>query len=254
MFCTIELIPIQGRDPSEVTEEVLWKFLISLARNGQIFKNYTLVKGINYIFYVTIPKEDSLDEAHDNEYVRLYREQICECYHLTITMLGQNLASQPYCQCSARSAMEMQTYDLDIDSPFTCCDCGKPIALYELPFTHHQPDHYFTLEWQENYIAMDQLWMNSLYEDELTGGELARYDSALNQQGIELARELSNKLHYPVYYHLFNDFSDAIRFEQVDGRNLRICPQCGERMEALKVADEYEIAICKTCQLSADLD
>ncbi len=133
MFCKIELLPKQDIDKKEA-EELIWVFLCSLERNGQILKDYKLVKCENYIMYVTLPHPDAFDEVHDGIYVRRDRKQINEIFECIVTPLGENIESQSYCKCKKRTAIEMQTYHRDIDSVFTCCSCGNPIALYELPF------------------------------------------------------------------------------------------------------------------------
>lgn len=233
-------------------EKLIWEFLCSLERNGQILKDYKVAKKENYSLYVTFPKQDSFDEKYDGIYVKQNREKIKEYFDYTITPLGENLESQQYCCCNKRSAIEMETYKLDIDSAFTCCDCGNPIALYELPFpAEKQEDYYRVQNWQENYSSMDMLWMNCLC-DRYTGNQRVKFDSALNKQGIEIAQYMSEQLGYPVYYHLECDYGKSIKAEKVGNQEIHICPKCQKLMRRMQWAEDYEIDVCDTCGLSYD--
>ena len=250
MFCKIELIPKESIN--EDTKELIWEFLCSLERNGQILKDYKLIQCENYILYVTLPKKDSFDEKYDGIYVKRNRQKINELYECILTPLGENMESTTYCECQKRTAMEMETYGLDIDSVFICCDCGKPIAYYELPFpAEHEEDHYPTFQWQENYASMDRLWMNCLC-DRYTGNQRVKFNSALNQQGIEIAEYMSKQLGYPVYYHLKCDYGKSIKAEQVGDQQIHICPECGKLMKRARFSEIYEIDICEDCKLSYD--
>ena len=106
MFCKIELLPKQAI-AKEDAEELIWTFLCSLERNGQILKDYKLAKGKNYTMYVTLPKPDSFDEKYDGVYVRQERKKVKEIYSFIVTLLGENIESQQYCDCKKRTAIEI---------------------------------------------------------------------------------------------------------------------------------------------------
>ena len=251
MFCKIELQPKQAINNADV-EKLIWEFLCSLERNGQILKDYKVAKTESYSLYVTFPKLDSFDEKYDGIYVKQNREKIKDYFDYTITPLGENLESQQYCCCNKRSAIEMQTFRVDIDSVFTCCDCGKPIALYELPYPKDREDYCDIQLWQDNYAAMDMLWLNCLC-DRYTGNQRVKFDSALNKQGIEIAQYMSEQLGYPVYYHLECDYGKSIKTEKVGNQQIHVCPKCGKLMKRVKFTEEdYECDICENCNLSYD--
>lgn len=251
MFCKIELLPKQAMD-NEQAEELIWSFLCSLERNGQILKDYKLVKDENYVMYVTLPKADSFDEGHDGVYVRRDRQKISETYHCIVTPLGENVESQPYCACETRRAIEMQTYLHDVDSVFTCCDCGKPITLYELPFPGQgEEDFCGVQQWQENFSSMDMIWMNCLC-DRYTGNQRVKHDSALNKQGIEIAEYMSKQLGYAVYYHLECDYGKGVKADKVGDQRIHICPKCEKLMKRVKFSQDHERDICQACGLSYD--
>lgn len=255
MYCKIELIPkypIENGDV-EYIEILLWRFLCSLERNGQILKDYTPANGKNYSLYVTFPKNDSFDEKYDSVYVKRDREKINELFDIEITELGENLKSKSYCQCKSRTAIEMQTYDFDIDSVFTCCDCGKPIVLYELPFFENEDSYMHIQDWQENYAAMHMLWVQG-FCDRYTGNQLVKYDSLLNKQGIAIAEYMSKQLGCKVYYNMFDDLSKKIKRVNVCGDSVRVCPKCGNPMKHTEFSKDYKRDICDKCNLSSDRD
>ena len=232
-------------------KDLLWHFLFTLECNGQILKHYKIIEKENFLLYVTTPKQDSLDEKYDGCYVKKDKEEILKHFNLQIEDCGIDLESQSYCDCNKRTAMEMQTYDRDVDSVFTCCDCGKPIALYELPYPKDSEDYCAIQWWQDNYAAMDMLWMNCLC-DRHTGNQRVKFDSPLNKQGIEIAQYMSQQLQYPVYYHLACDYGKSIKTEKVNDKITHICPKCEKTMKRMKFSEDHERDICKNCNLSFD--
>ncbi len=251
MFCKIEFIPMLAICNDEA-ETLIWSFLCALERNGQILKNYQLTKNEHYTAYVTLPHPDSLGERHDGLYVRRDRKMISEYFDCVLLPLGETVASQPYCECETHTAIEMQTYYRDIDSAFTCCNCGKPIAFYRLPVpAENQEDFCVVQDWQENYAAMDMLWMNCLC-DRYTGNQRVKHDSALNKQGTLIAQYMSKQLGYPVYYHLECDYGKSVKAEQVGDEQIHICPCCDQRMKRVKFSADHERDICEACGLSYD--
>lgn len=254
MYCKIDLIPKRPISREEAGE-ALWSFLSVLARNGQILKDSSLIKtNEGYSLYVTLPKEDSFDSKYDGIYVKRDRAKIEEIFDYTLIPLGENADSSPYCTCQNRSAIEMQTYRYDIDSVFSCCDCGNPIALYELPFPLEMQDDFYCVEgWQKDYAAMDMLWMNCLC-DRFTTKQLVKIHSALNKRGIAIAKSMEEKLGYPVYYHLFCDdgYGNTIKTKKVGDIEIHVCPKCKQVMKRLSMTDKLSIDICPHCHLSYD--
>ena len=250
-YKAITLYPRKEKIEYEEIKDLLWHFLFTLECNGQILKSYKIIKKENYVLYVTTPKEDSLDEKYDGCYVTKDKEKLSQYFNLQIEDCGIDLESQNYCDCNKRTAMEMQTYDRDVDSVFTCCDCGKPIALYELPYPKDSEDYFAIQWWQDNYAAMDMLWMNCLC-DRHTGNQRVKFDSPLNKQGIEIAQYMSQQLQYPVYYHLACHYGKSIKTEKVNDKITHICPKCEKTMKRIKFSEDHERDICKNCNLSFD--
>lgn len=249
----IELIPKQEFD-SQVVEALLWQFLCALERNGQITKAYTIVKEQNYRLFVTFTKENSFAEGNDGIYVRRNREKVKELFDLTVTILGVNLSSSRYCNCAKCSAIEMVTHRFDEDSPFVCMDCGRPVALYELPLPEDKvknEDYTVVQNWQESYSAVDTLWMNGLC-DRYSGNQLVKLDSALNKQGILLAKDLEKKAGCKVYYHLSCAYGKSVKAKKIGQDHIHYCPSCGELMERKNIAGLYSEDFCHICALCYD--
>ena len=69
----ISFIPRAPICDEEDISSLMWDYLGCLYKNGQILKDYLLVKNVgSYIAFVTIPDDDALDDAHNSIYVSKY--------------------------------------------------------------------------------------------------------------------------------------------------------------------------------------
>ncbi|MCM1367484.1 MAG: Zn-ribbon-containing protein [Roseburia sp.] len=246
----IELQPLDHRSETEA-EDIITEFVAALIHNGQILSEYMTCKNDKtYYLYVTSPKSDSLDAHYDSIYVKRSRKLLNECFAVSIRPNGINANSREYCTCKVRSRIEMQTYVSDIDSVFTCCTCGKPIALYELPYLDNQQDHWSIINWQKTYRAMHELWLDSI-SDRFTGNQLVNVNSTLNKAGREIAKEIEFKTEIKVYYNVFDDLTKKVRFAKAGDKMTRICPACGKAMKYVKFDDGHDRNICESCGLSS---
>jgi predicted nucleic acid-binding Zn ribbon protein len=248
VFYRIELIP-KAELPEDVTD-LLWDYWGRLYRSGQILKDYVFVKNQYYTLMVTTPKDDSLDPKYDTIYVQETRKKVETLFELRMIPMGENLNSCRYCSCESHTAIDMVTYDGDIDSPFMCCDCGRPIALYEIPFVDHG-EHCDVVFWKKDFSSMDWLWMSCL-SDRFTGNQLVNPKSALNEQGREIAQFLTKQLEIPVYYNMFDSRRKTVKRVNVGDRMCRVCPICGETMRFAQFSGQYDIDVCDGCGLSSD--
>ena len=250
-----QIIELKNKENTAVdVENIIACYIVSLRNNGQILLEWSLVKvDGGYNIYVSTPKEDSLSGLHDSIYVKKYRQELDQYFDIYVKKIGLNAYSREYCSCTHRTAMEMQTYFEDIDSVFTCCACGKPVALYELPYLDKQDDHYAVVNWQGIFCATDKLWLDSL-SDRFTGNQLVNVNSELSKRGREIADEIGKKAGLKVYYNVFDDFTKKVKFVKVNDRKVRLCPGCGKPMQYAKFCDNYkEIFVCEDCLLSSDL-
>ena len=249
-----QIIELKNKDKTtEYVDGLIDAFIGSLRSNGQILREFQVVKGENgYSLYVTTPKTDSLNERYDSKYVKQYREELDKYFTVTLTPIGKNTKSQEYCSCTNRTAIEMKTNAYDVDSCLICCNCGKPIALYELPYLDKQYDHYRIVGWQNVYRSTDKLWLDCL-SDRFTGNQLVNVNSVLNRQGRKIANEISKKTGVKVYYNIFDQVPNKSAYVEVNDRTVRLCPCCGKPMQYVKFCDNYQICVCDDCSLSSDL-
>lgn len=253
MFAYIIELKTKVNDAKSDIEEIIASFICSLKNNGQILRNHITVKNDwGYKLYVTTPKCDSLDICRDSIYVKRDRDLLSKYFTITVLQVGVAVDSQEYCSCEKRTAMEMQTFANDIDSALTCCNCGKPIALYELPYLDRQDDHWCIVNWQNTYSATDILWLDSL-SDRFTGNQLVNVNSALNKSGYEITKEIAQKTGIKCYYNVFDDLTKKVKFATVNGKMVRVCPSCGKAMKYVKFCDDYERYVCEDCKLTSDL-
>lgn len=248
----IEFKPLKNNDEIDM-KDLIQHFICCLKNNGQILSESLLSQNNDiYTLYVTTPKCDSLDNRFDSIYVQCDRDKLNQCCTISVRPIGTNVDSQEYCSCRKRTIIEMQTFANDIDSVFTCCACGKPIALYELPYLDSQDDHWYIVNWQNTYRAVDTLWLDSL-SDRFTGNQLVNGNSVLNKIGRKIADEIGLKVAAKVYYNIFNDLTKRVKFEKINGKHIRLCPGCGKVMKYAKFGDNYERFVCDDCSLSSDL-
>lgn len=250
----VQVIELKNIDrPQEEDRNIIENWLCSLKYNGQILSNNFILKTEHgYDVCVATPKGDSLEPCYDNIFVKRDRDLIRKHFSIAARSLGKSINGKEYCACTQRTAVEMQTFDEDTDSLFTCCSCGKPIALYELPYFGRSNDYLYILNWQDSYRAMHMLWMNSL-NDKIFGKQLVKANSELNKIGREIAKELSEKAGLKIYYNMFDDLTGKVKYVTAKGKTVRKCPNCGKPMTYTKFSDNYEIFVCDDCKLSSDL-
>lgn len=248
----IEFKDFKNQIQTDVEDKIV-HFISCLRNNGQVLSEYLLIRIENgYKLYVETPKADSLESCFDSMYVKKYRDILNEIFTITVTQIGVNAVSREYCSCGTKTSIEMQTFANDIDSVFTCCNCGKPIALYELPYLDRQDDHWAIVNWQETFCATDTLWLDSL-SDRFTGNQLVKVNSALNKNGREIANEMSQKTGLKCYYNIFDDLTKKVKFTKVNNKTVRICPSCDKAMLYVKFCNNYERYVCNSCMLSSDI-
>lgn len=244
---------IISSDTENDIEEMIYNFIGLLKGNGQVLSEHiTLKTAQGYELYVTTPKHDSLNSCFDSIYVKKRRELLRKYVVITVRQIGVDADAPEYCSCEKRDTIEMQTVAGDKDSAFTCCTCGNPIALYELPYLNQQDDHCLIVNWQRTYGAVDTLWFDSL-SDRFTGNQLVNVNSVLNKNGREIANEISQKSGLKCYYNVFDDFTKKVKFTKEDDKTVRICPSCGNPMKYVKFCEDYERCICEECSLSSNL-
>jgi predicted nucleic acid-binding Zn ribbon protein len=223
-------------------------FLFLCRLSGQILGRHISREDKPFAYYVYTPEVDSLDERYDPSYVARDRAVVKEKFTISLTLLD---SGEGQCRCDSRIGIEMRTDMGQIESPFCCLSCGKPIPLYRLP-DFEDGSFQDTINWQDGFAAMLELNNTVLY-DEFTSDQLLRYDSKLNEEGRKLAGRLAGRVDVPVYYRLYEideTFKQQPR-KNVNGTYIRICPICGKTMERMPVGGDEVIEICQECGLSS---
>lgn len=219
---------------------LLWDYLGTLYKNGQILKGYELIKKEQqYIAFVTVPENRALEEDRYNNNGIIALAKLEEVFTITSETQGKNLSCSAACTCKEPSAYMLYSDFCLQESPVICWDCGKSVPLYTLPFLGDEKEHYQIVSWQQAYNSVDQLWMNCL-EDRFTYHQLTNPESRLSLEGREICRELEKKLNKPVYYYLYHEKQPMTN-----------CPVCGHQWEETghKKVMTYK---CEDCRLTTD--
>jgi len=236
----ITLSPINPIENENDVIDLFQHYFAFLYRNGQIFKNYEIIKTDNgFVAFVTLPEDNALDENFNNIYVSKYLAQVKELFEISIEIIGENLNYNKSCACKKSSWYMLYTNSIATDSPVVCGDCNKMIPLYKLPHLFNENEHDSILNWKETYRAIDELWIDSL-SDRFTYRQLNNLDSQLSKIGLNICNELEKATNTPTYYYLFQDKKSKEK-----------CPVCGAdwKLNGEKTFIDYK---CEKCRLIAD--
>ena len=244
----ISFIPRAPICDEEDISSLLWDYLGCLYKNGQILKDYLLVKSVDsYIAFATVPDDGALDDAHNNIYVSKYLAEVKNKFEISIEIIGENMSTEKSCECAEKPEWYMLYTDwTDEESPVVCGRCGKSVPLYKLPYLrvegtngHFEDEHFSTLSWKDMYRAVDKLWMACL-SDRFTFRQMHRLDSTLSKTGRYICKEFEELTGIPCYYYLFNNRKTS-----------STCPSCGGnwKLTGEKTFIDYK---CDNCRLVAD--
>ena len=248
MHC-IKMIMTPATSVDESQEEIreqLGYYFSSLYSNGQIYRNYELVKtGAGYCAFVTLPERDSLDDRYANVYVRDREQRVHKWFAVGFEYVGENSGYGELCTCENPSWYYLNGQLSEDSSPVVCGDCRRPRPLYRLPHIPHENrecyDFYPLQSWQRSYFSMDRLWFNGI-SDRFTYRQMNDPNSSLSRQGRELCGAFEKASGKPFYYLLFY----YVKSSQKDTP----CPICGKPWRRVK-KDFFVDKRCKDCRLLA---
>ena len=225
---------------SAETIELFWGYLSSLYQNGQILKDYELIKQENtLIAYVTIPEKDSLDNKYNSIYTNMDLEKIEPNFKLSFEIIGENLNCEASCTCNKPSWYMLYSDSSSVESPVICGDCGKSVPLYKIPYLSSQQNHYMLVNWQTAFKCIDKIWFCSI-SDRFTYRQMNNPTSALSKSGREICSELEQITGIPFYYYLFHY-----------KKTKNVCPCCGCDWKLISDNNFIDYK-CSTCRLVAD--
>jgi len=236
----IILLPINPIENEDNILDLFWDYFSCLYKNGQILKNYEMIKtNDGFAVFVTLPEDDALNEKHNNIYVSEYLIEVKKLFKISIDIIGKNLNYDKSCICEKSSWYMLYTDYVENDSPVVCGDCAKSVPLYKLPHLFNENEHHGILGWKESYSDIDGLWMYCL-SDRFTYRQLNNLDSQLSKIGIDICKELEKATSIPTYYYLFQS-----------NKSKEHCPICGSdwKLSGEKIFIDYK---CDQCRLVAD--
>lgn len=219
--------------------DLLWNYLSCLYKNGQILKDFELIKKEkNYLAFVTVAEELSLAEQYNNIYVKEELSKLYTIFSLSFKLIGENLNCNNSCQCKQPSCYILYTDYTCLESPIICGNCGNSIPLYKLPYLFSENEYFTILSWQKTYQSIDQIWMESL-ADHFSYQQLSNPNAQLTKIGRKICYELEKQLKKPVYYYLFHA-----------NHPLSNCPSCGKLLQKSNIKNiDYQ---CDCCRFAID--
>lgn len=232
-----EIVPIEDE---QACVELLSDYLSCLYKNGQILRDYELVKLPGaFAAFVTIPENNALDIKHNSVYANDYCNRLQRFFTVSHEAIGENVFCGEPCGCSNSSWYMLYTDFTSAESPVVCGDCGKEIPLYKLPYLTSQEEHFIMTSWQEVYKSIDKAWMYCL-SDRFTFRQLSNPDSQLSKDGRGICRELEKVLRKPVYYYIYHYNKPSPE-----------CPSCGLSWEDSGNKELVDFK-CDACRLTTD--
>lgn len=240
--CKIGFILKQGAEVNDDTLAPIWDYLGCLYKNGQILRNYELVRGAAGLFaYATLPDADALRARNNSIYVNKCRDALLKTFDITQEAIGDNVNHGVACACEDPSWYMLRTDITRIESPVVCGDCGHAVPLYRLPYIRDEQEHYSAVSWQWAYKNVDWLWIDGL-ADRFTRRQLRDPHSQLSLEGRALCKAYAEKTGKAFYYYLFqNDKASKTcpvcdgewKRERADGRIAYRCDACRVVADAL---------------------
>lgn len=226
-------------EPQEEIQELLGDYLSALYRNGQIYKDYALVKkDVAYFGFLSLPERDSLDDKYAGIYVRNYVQRINKWFTINFEYVGERFSYGEPCICENPSWYYLNT-QLSRDSPVICGDCRNRRSLYRLPYITEDEEFFMLQNWQCSYISMDTIWFNDI-SDRFSYRQMNDPNSSLSKIGRRLCKAFEKATGKPFYYFLFYYMNSR--------KKNASCPICGKSWQEIK-EDNYVSKRCEDCKL-----
>ena len=220
IFASLEKIKITENNAEDMDiSGNIWGYLGELHRNGQIYKDQTLIYDDNvFQAFFFMPELDSLDEKNCNSYVIRELAAIKKEYAITYEILGKNAVVNEICSCKNSSWYILYARKDYAISPVFCGDCFKEIPVYKLSHIKLPKDCQSELGWQAEYDLIDELWFLSSF-DRFTYRQMSNPESRLSKSGRKICASYEKVMKKPFYYFLF--------YYSESGKARKLCPVCG---------------------------
>ena len=235
----------------DTVTDLLNELLGCYRKNGQILgKEYPIAQIDNKLSaYVRLPGNNSLHKKNNNKYVEqaLAKLKDNDIRELKIQIIGQEPDAASQCQCVNRKSLILYTTFLSMESPLRCGDCFSPIPLYEIQRTYDD-EFYDILCWETDYQACDQLQMNCSVGERFATNQMSKIDSALNKQGVDVCKSISQQTGRPTYYYLYKGAGKSINCERE-----RVCPSCAGEWSLEEETHGIFDFKCEKCHLLSNI-
>jgi predicted nucleic acid-binding Zn ribbon protein len=208
--------------PHETDLEAVEELLSAWYKNGQVLEWFTATTQEHVRVLVLLPKPEAVAPQNNNAYAARHVADFAGRGIIPeVRIIGPEPGAPHPCSCQRRSSLVLFTTYLSKASPVRCGDCFGPVPLYELPHVHDH-EHLNILHWAADYQACDTLQMHCTTGERFAEAQLARHDSALSRNGLDVASHLATVVNVPVYYFLMKARGVAASKER-----RRTCPSCG---------------------------
>jgi len=142
------------------------------------------------------------------------------------------------CKCKKIGPIKIMSTSV-FNNPLHCVYCNKEIRPERLNLNNDIIDA--IAFWNTTYKAIDALWLASEEYEKWAGKELTNPKSAVNKNGIALAKEVSRALSLTCYYNIFQDSSTENYTPYTS------CPICQGSVKSLK--SKIKQSLCKKCNI-----
>lgn len=198
---------------------------------------------------LVIPAPDALQRAHLSSRAQQAEQQLMAAGlgYPQLQVLGMDIMSQHSSNSAAEALVLFTTFN-DNCSPLRNLADLAPVPLYQL-----QPakggDHESLIRWQIQFQALDEVQQQqSRVLKKTAENSLQQYHSALNQQGRQLAGNLSRGNGLPVYYALYSGSSKNCAAEAT-----KPCPGCGDNWRLAQPLLAIFDFKCDNCRLLSNI-
>lgn len=232
-------------------EDAIRVFSESLIFNGNIIGREfpTAWRQDSFSSRLVIPAPDALQRNHLSTRALQAEQQLMAAglAYPQLQVHGMDIMSQHSSNMPAETLVLFTTFS-DNCSPLRNLADLAPLPLYLL-----QPangfDHENLIRWQIQFQALDEVQHQQTRVLKMTAeNSLQQYQSALNQQGRQLARNISRQNTLPVYYALYSGSSKNCAAETT-----KLCPGCGGNWRLEKPLLAMFDFKCDNCKLLSNI-
>lgn len=218
-------------------------FLSALIRNGNIVGEHAVLElADRWRVRVLCWAPDALDEAHFTSYAReeLTKLRLLLARDAEFHRVVEVERKPTWCDCEHPTGRVLfTTFLARLGSPLDCLDCRRDVPIYRLPLPEGATERAVLLSWQDDFQALDTLYMHSGVGERFSYRQLARPKSDFMKETRQLAANVETSSGVPTYSFLLHAY-------QKWGKH---CPLCGQKWTWKDSPDDFLIFKCDHCHL-----